>query len=63
MNRIEETTHGAVRGVKGKLAKKVEGPLARRTPLSTGTIRSIFGALFLFLSVRHIVNSLRAGLR
>lgn len=63
MNRLEQTTHGAVRGVKGKLAKKIEAPLAKRTPLSRETIRSVFGALFLFLSVRHLVKSLRAGLR
>ena len=52
MSKVKQTTHGAVRGVKGKVARKVEGPIAKRTPLSVDTIRSLFGALFLFLSIR-----------
>ena len=56
-------THAAVYGTRGKLATKVERPLARRTPLSRDSIRSLFGALFLFWSARRVVRALRAGLR
>ena len=54
-------THAAVYGVRGDLAKKVERPLARRTPLSRDSVRSLFGALFLFWSLRRVVRALRAG--
>jgi hypothetical protein len=56
-------THSAVSGTKGKLATKAERPLAQRTPFSQETIRTLFGALFLFLSARTIVRALRAGFR
>lgn len=56
-------THAAVYGMRGELARKVERPLARRTPLSRESIRSLFGALFLFWSTRRVVRALRAGLR
>ena len=55
--------NAAVYGPRGDLVKKVERPLARRTPLSRHSIRSLFGALFLFLSARRVVRALRAGLR
>jgi len=55
--------NAAVYGPRGDLVKKVERPLARRTPLSRYSIRSLFGALFLFLSARRVVRALRAGLR
>jgi hypothetical protein len=61
--KLKQATHGAVAGTKGKLAKKAEGPIAERTPFSAGTIRSIFGAIFLFLAGRTIVKSIRAALR
>lgn len=63
MNRLKRMTHAAVYGPRGDLAKKVERPLARRTPLSRESVRSLFGALFLFWSARRIVRALRAGLR
>jgi len=56
-------THAAVYGSRGKLAKKVEGPIAERTPLSRDGVRSLFGALFLFWSARRVYRALRAGLR
>ena len=63
MERIKRATAAAVYGSRGKLVEKAEGPLARRTPFSAETIRSLFGALFLFWSGRRIVRALRAGLR
>ena len=62
VNRLKRMTHAAVYGPRGDLAKKVERPLARRTPLSRESIRSLFGALFLFWSARRVVRALRAGL-
>lgn len=63
MERIKRMTSAAVYGHRGKLVEKAEGPLARRTPLSADTIRSLFGALFLFWSGRRIVRAVRAALR
>ena len=63
MNRLKRMTHAAVYGPRGDLAKKVERPLAKRTPLSRESIRSLFGALFLFWSTRRVVRALRAGFR
>jgi hypothetical protein len=56
-------TSAAVYGSRGKLVEKAEGPLARRTPFARDTIRSLFGALFLYWSGRRVVRALRAGLR
>jgi hypothetical protein len=56
-------TQAAVTGTGGKLARKIERPLARRTPLSRDAIRSLAGAALLFLSLRRVVRALRAGFR
>ena len=61
MNRLQRMLHGSVYGSRGKLVEKAEGPLAQRTPFSAETIRSLFGALFLFWSLRRVVRALRAG--
>jgi len=63
MKRLTRMTHAAVYGQRGALVKKVERPLARRTPFSQESVRSLFGALFLFWSGRRIVRALRAGFR
>jgi len=63
VNRFKRMTHAAVYGRRGALVEKVERPLARRTPFSPESVRSLFGALFLFWSARRIVRALRAGLR
>lgn len=63
MNRFQRMTHAAVYGSRGKIAQKVERPIAERTPLSRDSVRSLFGALFLFWSARRIFRALRAGLR
>lgn len=62
MNRLQRMTHGAVTGTKGKLARKAEGPLAKRTPFSADAIRTAFGAVFLFLAARTFYKSVRAAL-
>lgn len=56
-------THAAVYGPRGELVKKIERPLAKRTPLSRDSIRSLFGAVFLFWSLRRLVRAARASLR
>jgi hypothetical protein len=63
VSRFKRMTHAAVYGPRGDLARKVERPLARRTPLSRESVRSLFGALFLFWSARRVVRALRAGFR
>ena len=63
MSRIKRMTHAAVYGPRGELAKRVERPLAKRTPLSRESVRSLFGALFLFWSAKRLVRALRAGFR
>jgi hypothetical protein len=56
-------THAAVYGPRGKLAEKIERPLAKRTPLSRDSVRSLVGAVFLFGALKRVVRALRAGLR
>ena len=63
MDRLKRMTHAAVYGTRGNLAKKLERPLARRTPLSRDAIRSLVGALFLFTAARRVLRAVRAGLR
>jgi hypothetical protein len=63
VSRIKRMTHAAVYGPRGELAKRVERPLAQRTPLSRESVRSLFGALFLFWSAKRLVRALRAGFR
>jgi hypothetical protein len=63
MERVKRMTHAAVYGTRGDLAKKLEKPIAKRTPLSRETIRSLVGGVFLFLSARRVFRALRAGLR
>lgn len=60
---VKRATHAAVYGSRGKVVDRVQEPISRRTPLSADSVRSLFGALFLFWSVRRIVRALRAGLR
>ncbi len=62
MNRFKRMTLASVYGPRGKLVEHAERPLSKRTPFSAETIRSLFGALFLFWSVRRIVRALRAAL-
>lgn len=60
---LERMTHAAVYGTRAKLVDRLQEPLARRTPLSPDAVRSLFGALFLFWSIRRIVRAVRAGLQ
>jgi hypothetical protein len=63
VERLKRMTHAAVYGTRGDLAKKLEKPIAKRTPLSRDTIRSFVGGLFLFWSARRVFRAVRAGLR
>jgi hypothetical protein len=63
MSRLRRMTHATVSGPRGHLAKKAERPLAKHTPLSRDSIRTAFGALFLFLSLKTVVRALRAGFK
>lgn len=63
MGFLQRMTDGAFYGSRAKLAAKVEGPIAKRTPLSAERFRSLLGALFLFWSTRRVVRALRAGFR
>lgn len=63
MERLRRMTQAAHYGSRAKLAEKLETPIAKRTPLSRDTLRSLVGALFLFWSARRVFRALRAGLR
>ncbi len=63
VNRLKSMAHASVSGAKGKVALAAEKPLAQRTPLSRDTIRTLFGAVFLFVSARTVLRALRAGFR
>ena len=56
-------TEAAVTGVRARLVERVQEPIARHTPLSTETVRALFGAAFLVLAVRTVVRAVRAGVR
>jgi hypothetical protein len=56
-------THAAHYGTRGKLADKLERPVAKRTPFSRDTLRAVVGGIFLLLSARRVFRALRAGLR
>lgn len=62
MKRLRRMAEAAHYGTRGKLAERIEKPLAKRTPLSRETLRSLSGALFLFWSARRVFRALRAGL-
>ena len=59
---VKRMTHAAVYGPRAKLVDRLQEPIARRTPVSPDTVRSLFGALFLFWAVRRIVRAVRAAL-
>jgi hypothetical protein len=63
MHRLKRMTQAAAYGTSGKLAEKLERPVAKRTPLSRDAVRSIVGGVFLLLSARRIVRALRAARR
>jgi hypothetical protein len=52
-----------VRGLRGRVWNRIEGPLERRTPFSAETLRTVFGTVFLVLAVRRIVRAVRDGMR
>jgi hypothetical protein len=63
VTRLKRMTHATVHGPRGHLVKKVERPLARHTRFSRDSIRTAFGALFLLLSLKTVIDALRAGLQ
>ncbi len=58
-----QATHAAVYGWSGKVVDRGQERISRHTPLSADTVRSLFGLLLLFSSLRRIVRVARAGLR
>ena len=63
MKRLKQALQGAHYGSRAKLATPVEKRVAKHTPLSLDTLRSLVGGLFLFWSARRVFRALRAGLR
>ena len=63
VSRIGKMTRAAHYGTRADLAERLERPVAKHTPLSLDTLRSLVGAIFLFWSTRRVVRALRAGLR
>ena len=63
MERLKRMTQAAHYGTRAALAERVERPVASRTRVSEETLRSLFGALFLFWSARRVFRALRAALR
>jgi hypothetical protein len=63
MERIKRMTRAAHYGSRAKLADPIEKRLAKHTPLSLDTLRSLLGGLFLYWSARRVFRALRAGLR
>jgi hypothetical protein len=60
---VKRMAHGAVYGSRAPVVDRLQEPLARRLRLSPDDVRALFGALFLFWSVRRVFRAVRAGLR
>jgi hypothetical protein len=63
MGRVKSMTEAAHYGSGAKVAERIERPIAKHTRFSVETLRSIVGAVLLFLAARRVFRALRAGVR
>jgi hypothetical protein len=62
MQRLKRMGEAAHYGSAAKIAERIERPVAKRTPFSLDTLRSLVGALLVFFAARRVVRAVRAGL-
>lgn len=54
-----ETLEAGLVGWRDRLARRIEKPVSKRTPLTTKQVRAILGALFFLKSAIYLGRSIR----
>ena len=62
MNKTQTLEAGLV-GWRARLARKIDKPVAKRTPLSVKQVRAILGAIFFVKSSLYVVRSIRRAIK
>jgi hypothetical protein len=62
MNKTQTLEAGLV-GWRERVAKKIEKPVSKRTPLTAKQIRAILGALFFVKSAVYVGRSVRRAIK
>jgi hypothetical protein len=60
---VKRIGHASIGGWKEKAVRRVEEPLARRTPLTADQIRAAAGLYLLLRAVKTVTSATRAALR
>ena len=62
MNKTQTLEAGLV-GWRGRLARRIEKPVSKRTPLTANQVRAILGALFFVKSALYVARSVRLAVK
>jgi hypothetical protein len=62
MNKTQTLEAGLI-GWRERLAKKIDKPVAKRTPLTVQQVRALLGALFFVKSALYVGKSIRRAIR
>jgi hypothetical protein len=57
------TLEAGLVGWRDRLARKIDKPVAKRTPLKAKQVRAVLGALFFLKSTIYLVRSLRLAMK
>ena len=60
---VKDVGHAALQGWRQQAADRIAPALSRRTPLSEDTVRAALGLIFLGLTLRYLVRTLRGTAR
>jgi hypothetical protein len=59
MANVSEVGHAGLQGWREKVADKVAGPVAERSPMSEDQVRALIGGVFFVLSVMYVAKTLK----
>jgi hypothetical protein len=62
MNKTQTLEAGLV-GWRERLARKIDKPVAKRTPLTVKQVRAILGAIFFVKSALYVSRSIRRAIK
>jgi hypothetical protein len=62
MNKAQTLEAGLV-GWRERLARKIDKPVAKRTPLTVKQVRALLGALFFVKSALYVVRAVRRAIK
>jgi hypothetical protein len=62
MNKTQTLEAGLI-GWRERLAKKIDKPVSKRTPLTVQQVRALLGALFFVKSALYVGRSIRRAIR